>query len=42
MRGFIVGTLIAIVIAGVAAIVSNTVDLSARDVYQSHSGSVRL
>jgi hypothetical protein len=42
MKAFIAGVLVAIGIAASAAIVSSAVDLSARDVYQSHGGSVRL
>jgi hypothetical protein len=42
MKAFLVGATAAILIAVVAGIVANTIDLSSRDVYQSHSGSVRL
>ena len=42
MRAFLAGVAAAIVIAVVAAIVSDGADLQSRDVYQSHSGSVRL
>jgi len=42
MRAFLAGLAAAILIAVVAAIVSDTIDLRARDVYQSHNGSVRL
>jgi hypothetical protein len=42
MRAFVAGLGIAIVIALVAAIISDTIDLRSKDVYQSHNGSVRL
>ncbi|MGO8917157.1 MAG: hypothetical protein ACLQJR_14725 [Stellaceae bacterium] len=42
MRAFLAGAAAAIIIAVVAGIVSNSVDLRSRDVYQSHNGSVRL
>ena len=42
MKAFLAGAAAAIVIAVLAGIVSNTIDLSARDAYQSHNGSVRL
>lgn len=42
MKVFILSVTIAIAIAAGTAIVSTMVDLSARDTYQSHSGSVRL
>lgn len=42
MKAFLAGAAAAIAIAVLAGIVSNTIDLSARDVYQSHNGSVRL
>lgn len=42
MKAFLAGAAAAIVIAVVAGIVSNSIDFSARDVYQSHNGSVRL
>jgi hypothetical protein len=42
MRAFVAGVVAALVIAVVAAVLSGSVDLRSRDVYQSHSGSVRL
>ena len=42
MRAFLLGLGAAVFIAVIAAIVSDTVDLQSRDVYQSHHGSVRL
>jgi len=42
MRAFILGVLAAAVIAGIAALVSMNVDLSARHAYQAHDASVRL
>jgi hypothetical protein len=42
MKAFLAGAAAAIAIAVLAGIVSNAIDLSARDVYQSHNGSVRL
>jgi hypothetical protein len=42
MRAFLAGFGVAVVIAVVAAIVSDAVDLRSKDVYQSHNGSVRL
>lgn len=43
MRAFVAGAIAAIGIAVVAAAVSNyAVDFSARTVYSSHNGSVRL
>jgi hypothetical protein len=42
MRAFILGVLAAAVIAGIAALISTNVDLSARHAYQAHDGSVRL
>jgi hypothetical protein len=42
MRAFILGLVAAAVIAGIAALVSANIDLSARHTYQAHDGSVRL
>jgi hypothetical protein len=42
MKAFLAGAAAAILIAVLAGIVSNTIDLSARNTYQSHTGSVRL
>lgn len=42
MRAFLAGMGVAAVIALIAAVVSNTVDLRSKDIYQSHNGSVRL
>jgi hypothetical protein len=42
VRAFVAGLGVAIVIALVAAVVSDAVDLRSKDVYQSHNGSVRL
>jgi hypothetical protein len=42
MKAFPAGAAAVILIAMLAGIVSNTLDLSARDVCQSHNGSVRL
>lgn len=42
MRAFLAGLGVAVVIALVAAMVSEAVDLRSKDVYQSHNGSVRL
>jgi hypothetical protein len=42
MRAFLAGLGAAAVIAAIAAIVSDSVDLRSKDVYQSHNGSVRL
>ena len=42
MKAFLAGLAAAILIALVAAIVSETIDFQAKDVYQSHNGSVRL
>ena len=42
MKAFLAGAAAALLIAVVAGIVSSTIDLKARDVYQSHNGSVRL
>jgi hypothetical protein len=42
MNAFLSGLAAALLIAVVAGIVSSSVDLRSRDVYQSHSGSVRL
>jgi hypothetical protein len=44
MKAFIPGVVavIVIVIAGAAALVSTSLDLSARNAYQAHDGRVRL
>ena len=42
MRAFILGVLAAVAIAGIAALISTNIDLSARHAYQAHDGSVRL
>jgi hypothetical protein len=42
MKAFILGILAMIVIACLAAFVSSNLDLSARQAYQAHDGSVRL
>jgi hypothetical protein len=42
MKAFVAGLGVAIVIAVVAALVSDAVDLRSQDVYQSRNGSVRL
>ena len=42
MKAFILGVLATIAIACLAAFVSTHVDLSSRQVYQAHDGSVRL
>ena len=42
MKAFVLGVVAAIVIAGVAALVSTSIDLSARNAYQARDGSVRL
>lgn len=42
MKAFLAGLVAAVVIAVVAGIVSQSIDMRSRDVYQSHHGSVRL
>jgi len=42
MRAFVAGLGVAIVIALLAAVISDTIDLRSKDIYQSHNGSVRL
>ena len=42
MRAFVAGCAVALGIAVIAAIVSETIDFRASDVYQSRNGSVRL
>jgi hypothetical protein len=42
MKAFLAGAAAAVLIAVVAGIVSNAIDLRSRDVYQSHNGSIRL
>jgi len=42
MKAFILGVVAVVIIAGAAALVSTTVDLSARNAYQARDGSVRL
>ncbi len=42
MKAFILGVVAVAVIAGAAALVSANLDLSARNAYQAHDGSVRL
>jgi hypothetical protein len=42
MKAFLAGLAAAILIAAIAGAISNLVDLSSRDIYQSHRGSVRL
>lgn len=42
MKAFALSVIAVFVIAGAAALVSANLDLSARDVYQAHDGSVRL
>lgn len=42
MRAFVAGLGTAIVIALLAAVISDTIDLRSKDIYQSHNGSVRL
>ena len=42
MKAFILGVVAAVVIAGAAALLSTSLDLSARTAYQAHDGSVRL
>ena len=42
MRAFLGALVVAIGIAIVAAILSDSIDLLSRDLYQSHFGSVRL
>ncbi len=42
MRAFVAGLAAAIVIALLAAVISDTIDLRSKDIYQSHNGSVRL
>ncbi len=42
MKAFWAGVIVAVGIAAIAAIISNVVDLSAADTYQSPYGSVRL
>ena len=42
MRAFVAGVGAAIVIALLAAVISDTIDLRSKDIYQSHNGSVRL
>ncbi len=42
MRAFVAGLGAAIVIALLAAVISDTIDLRSKDIYQSHNGSVRL
>jgi hypothetical protein len=42
MKAFLAGLVAAVVIAVVAGIVSESIDMRSRDVYQSHQGSVRL
>jgi hypothetical protein len=42
MKAFLAGLGAAVLIAVIAAVVSDVVDLRSKDVYQSHNGSVRL
>jgi hypothetical protein len=42
MKAFLAAAAAAVLIAVAAGIVANTIDLSARDTYQSRNGSVRL